>query len=57
MLAGLSVVCVVVGALIALSADRHPQHRSFIETVAGIVLISGFGLLGYRLGCVLGSPY
>jgi len=56
MIAGLSLACVVAGTFIACSAERYPQHHATIETVAGIMLICGFGLLGYGLGCAFGPP-
>lgn len=53
---GFSLVCVVAGTLVACSADRYPHRRETLETVGGILLISGIALLGYGLGCVLGPP-
>jgi cytochrome c biogenesis protein CcdA len=54
MIAVFSMVCVVLGAAIAFLANSNPQHRQVIEIVAGILLIGGFGMLGYGLECVLG---
>lgn len=56
MIPALSVTCVVAGTLITCSADRYPHRRATLETCAGILLIFGFGLLGYGLVCVLGPP-
>ena len=57
MIAGLSTVCVVVGAAIAYRAESYPQHRETMETVGGLLLMGGFGLLGYALEGVIGLPY
>jgi hypothetical protein len=54
--AGVSLICAVVGTFMACRADRYPHRRESLETVAGILLIAGFGLLGYGLSCVLGPP-
>jgi hypothetical protein len=56
MIAALSLTCVAAGTLIACGAERYPRHRATIEIVAGIMLICGFGLLGYGLGCIFGPP-
>jgi hypothetical protein len=49
----ITVLCVVVlvglSATIALSAGRHPRYQRKLETLAGVLLIAGFGLLGYLL--------
>jgi hypothetical protein len=57
MIAGFSMVCVVVGAAIAYMAESYPQHRETMETVGGLLLMGGFGLLGYALEGVIGIPY
>jgi len=49
MIAGFSTVCVVFGAAIAYMAKSYPQHREAVETAGGILLIGGFGMLGYAL--------
>ena len=54
--AGVSAACVVAGTMVACGAGRYPQHRVVIETAAGLMLVSGFGLLGYGLACALGQP-
>jgi hypothetical protein len=56
MIGALSVVGVVVGAAFACMAGRHPRHRQVMETTGGVLLITGFALLGYALECVLGPP-
>jgi hypothetical protein len=56
MIAVSSTVCVVLGAAIAYMANSYPKHREAIEIVAGILLIGGFGLLGFGLECVFGHP-
>jgi hypothetical protein len=56
MFAAFSTVSVVLGAAIAYVANSYPQRREVMEIVAGILLIGGFGMLGYALECVLGHP-
>jgi hypothetical protein len=56
MVAICSIVGVTLGAAIASLADRYPRHRERIETVAGILLLGGFGLLGYLLERIVGMP-
>lgn len=56
MIAAFSTISMVLGAAIAYMANRYPQHREIIETVAGILLIGGFAMLGYALECVYGHP-
>lgn len=53
MIAAFSTVSLVAVSLIWPTAT---QHREVIETLAGILLIGGFGMLGYGLECVLGTP-
>jgi hypothetical protein len=45
----LSFIGVVVGACVAHAAQRFPAHLAALETVAGILLLGGFGLLGWAL--------
>jgi hypothetical protein len=47
---------VVLGATIAVRADRFSRHQATAETVAGFLLIGGFGLLGYALSCIFACP-
>jgi hypothetical protein len=49
----LSVSGVLAGGTIAYLARRNPRHRDLLETLAGILLIAGFGILGFSLGLVL----
>ena len=57
MVAICSIVGVTLGATIASLADRYPRHRERIETLAGILLLGGFGLLGYALESIFGNPW
>ena len=43
----------VFGAIAAWAASRFPGQREVIETVAGIILIGGLGLLGFAVEIVL----
>jgi cytochrome c biogenesis protein CcdA len=56
MIAGFSTACVVFGAAIAYMAKSYPRRREALETVGGILLIGGFGLLGYALESLCGHP-
>jgi putative Mn2+ efflux pump MntP len=56
MIALFSTISMVLGAAIAYMANSYPEHREIIETVAGILLIGGFAMLGYGLECVFGHP-
>jgi len=57
MIAGFSAAfCVVLGAVIAYIAKNYPRHREAIETMGGILLIGGLGLLGFALKCAIGHP-
>jgi hypothetical protein len=47
-----SAVSFVLGATFAYAASRYPGQREIIETVAGIILIGGLGLLGFALEIV-----
>ena len=47
---------VVLGATIAFKAERFSRHQATAETVAGFLLIGGFGLLGYGLSCAFACP-
>ncbi len=42
----LSIVSVVAGSALAVTAKRHPSRIEVLETFAGGFLILGFGLLG-----------
>jgi hypothetical protein len=56
MITGLSTISLILGTAIACMANSYPRHRAAIETVAGILLIGGLGLMGYALEAVLGHP-
>jgi hypothetical protein len=46
----------VLGTTIAYLASSYPEHRAVMETVGGILLIGGLGLMGFALEAVLGHP-
>jgi hypothetical protein len=56
MICGLVVVSLMLGTAIACMAKGYTKYRAAIETVAGVLLICGLGLLGYALNAVLGHP-
>ena len=56
MLTGLSTISLALGTAIAYMANGYPKHQAAIETVAGILLLGGLGLMGCALECVLGHP-
>lgn len=56
MIAMISAISFVLGATVAYLANRYPEHRETIETMAGVLLIGGLGLLGYALKGVSGFP-
>ena len=56
MITGLSTISLVLGTAIAYLANGYPKHRAAMETVAGILLLGGLGLMGYALEAVLGHP-
>jgi hypothetical protein len=56
MISGLSTISLLLGTAIANMASRYPEHRAVMETVGGVLLIGGLGLMGYVLECVLGAP-
>jgi hypothetical protein len=56
MICGLSAISLVLGTAIAYLANSYPKHRAGMETVAGILLLGGLGLMGYALEAVLGHP-
>jgi hypothetical protein len=43
--AGLFIV--IVGGVIAYIAERYPAHIDLFQTVGGLLLIAGFGLVGW----------
>jgi hypothetical protein len=54
MITGLSTISLLFGTAIAYMATRYPKHRAIMETVDGVLLIGGLGLMAYALECVLG---
>ena len=55
MITGLSTISLLLGTAIAYMASRYPENRAVMETVGGILLIGGLGLIGYALEAVLGT--
>jgi hypothetical protein len=49
MIALCSLVSLVLGATIAVGAERYPGHAAAMETVAGVLLVGGLGLIGAGL--------
>jgi hypothetical protein len=56
MITTFSVISLVLGTAIAYMANGYPKHRAVMETVGGILIIGGLGLVGYALEAVLGLP-
>jgi hypothetical protein len=56
MICGLSTIGLVVGTAIAYLANGYPKYQAVLETVAGLLLIGGLGMLGYGLEAVFGQP-
>ena len=55
MISALGAVIVMLGTGIAYMAGRY-RHQDVIETIGGVLLITGFALIGYALQCVVGIP-
>lgn len=53
----LGILGVVLGTVIAHLADRRPRHQATMETLGGLLLITGFALLGYSLELTFGPPW
>jgi hypothetical protein len=57
MITGLSTMGLLLGTAIAYMARRYPERQQAVmETVGGMLLIGGLGLMGYALDAVLGHP-
>jgi hypothetical protein len=56
MIAGLSTISLLLGTAIAYMASGYPERQAVMETVGGILLLGGLGLIGYGLESVLGHP-
>jgi len=56
MIAGVSAIIVLLGAVIAYKAEAYPRRQKAIETLAGTLLVAGFALLGYLLEAYIGRP-
>ena len=56
MITAFSAISLVLGTAIAYMANGYPKHRAVMETVGGILMIGGLGLIGYALEAVLGPP-
>jgi len=48
-IAAISLISVVLGGVAAVQAERYPAYVELIETVAGVLLIGGLGLIGAGL--------
>jgi hypothetical protein len=49
MLAFASAISVLIGATLACCAERYPAYTPALETIAGVLLIGGLGLIGSAL--------
>jgi len=56
MIAWISTTGIALGAATAYLAGGYARYEAVMETVAGFLLLAGFGLVGYGLGCALGAP-
>jgi hypothetical protein len=56
MITGLSTISLLLGTAIAYMASGYPERRAAVETLGGILLPGGLGLMGYALECFLGQP-
>jgi hypothetical protein len=54
MIAGISTISLLLGTTIAYMAIGYPERRAGMETVGGVLLLAGLGLMGYALEAVLG---
>ena len=51
-----AITTVTLGATLAYVASNLPRHQATFETVAGWLLIGGFGLLGYAIDRAIAQP-
>ena len=56
MITAFSTMSLVLETAIAYLASGYPERQAAMETVGGILLLGGLGLMGYALECVLGQP-
>jgi hypothetical protein len=56
MITALSTISLLLGTTIAYVASDYPERRAAMETMGGILLLGGLGLMGYALEAVLGCP-
>jgi len=61
LIAGLSAISVASGAAMSYWAMSRPDDdrarlREAVQTIAGVLIIAGFALLGFGLECALGRP-
>lgn len=52
MVGALSLTCLLIGSILAYTANRFPTHVDVLETIAGALLILGLALLGAALPVV-----
>jgi hypothetical protein len=45
----MGLTCVTCGTVAAYLANRAPQYTAALEFIAGIILLSGFALLGWNM--------
>jgi hypothetical protein len=56
MITGLSTISLLLGTAVAYLASGYPERQVAMETVGGVLLLAGLGLMGYALETVLGHP-
>jgi hypothetical protein len=56
MSAGLSTISLLLGTTMTYMASHYPDRQAAMETLGGILLLGGLGMMGYALECVLGQP-
>jgi hypothetical protein len=49
MIAIVSLISLILGGTIAVAAERYPDQVETLETVAGVLLVGGLGLIGAGL--------